>query len=219
MLLKENEVIVFQGDSITDGNRGRNNDLNHIMGHGYQYIVAAKLHVDSLGRGLKTYNRGVGGNRIADLYGRWKEDTLNLNPTILSILIGVNDIGAIRRDNSGSEPARFEKIYRNLLQECLESNPQMRFVLMEPFIRKEFAEEDERTIHYKANIKGYQQAVKKIAEEFHAIFVPLQEMFDEAAKVVPYEELIWDCIHPTITGHELIARQWLRVVEKELYTH
>ncbi|MBQ8657964.1 MAG: SGNH/GDSL hydrolase family protein [Clostridia bacterium] len=217
MLLKENERILFQGDSITDGNRGRNEDLNHIMGHGYQYIVAAKLHADNLGRNLKTYNRGIGGNRIADLYGRWKEDTLNLKPTILSILIGVNDIGAIRRDNSGSTPDRFEKIYKRLLQECLESNENMRFVLMEPFIRKNYDREDEKSIHYKENIQAYQEAVKKVAREFNAIFVPLQEVFDEASKIVPANELIWDCLHPTITGHELIARQWLRVVKEQLY--
>ena len=45
--LKENTTILFQGDSITDGNRGRNEDLNHIMGHGYQYIVGARLQGDN----------------------------------------------------------------------------------------------------------------------------------------------------------------------------
>ena len=209
--------ILFQGDSITDGNRGRNEDLNHVMGHGYQYIVGAKLHGDNLGRNIKTYNRGIGGNRIADLYGRWKEDTLNLNPTILSMLIGVNDIGAIRRDNSGSEPKRFEKIYRTLLEECLMSNENIRFVLMEPFIRKQFDFEDEKSKHFKEHIKPYQEVVRQVAEDFNAIFVPLQDMFDKAAELVPAQELIWDCLHPTIMGHELIARQWLRVVEEHLY--
>ena len=32
-------VILFQGDSITDGNRGRSSDLNHIMGHGYAFSI------------------------------------------------------------------------------------------------------------------------------------------------------------------------------------
>ncbi|MBP5621401.1 MAG: hypothetical protein J6X44_05245, partial [Thermoguttaceae bacterium] len=32
-LFPKNATILFQGDSITDGNRGRNLDPNHILGH------------------------------------------------------------------------------------------------------------------------------------------------------------------------------------------
>ena len=51
--LKENDIILFQGDSITDGARGRNSDLNHILGHGYQYILAGQLLADNIGKILK----------------------------------------------------------------------------------------------------------------------------------------------------------------------
>ena len=81
MRLRENEIVLFQGDSITDGNRGRDLDPNHVMGHGYQFIVGARLHADNLDRHIQTFNRGVSGNRVADLYGRWLEDTINLRPT------------------------------------------------------------------------------------------------------------------------------------------
>ncbi len=74
--LKENTVILFQGDSITDGARGRNEDLNHIMGHGYQYIIGARLQGDNPEKNIKFYNRGISGNRISDLYARWLEDMI-----------------------------------------------------------------------------------------------------------------------------------------------
>ena len=35
--------VLFQGDSITDGNRGRSPDPNHVLGHGYVFLVAAKF--------------------------------------------------------------------------------------------------------------------------------------------------------------------------------
>ena len=108
-------------------------DPNHVMGHGYQFIVGARLHADNLDRHIQTFNRGVSGNRVADLYGRWLEDTINLRPTLLSILIGVNDAWFDWSSSSGSNPARFEKIYRLLLDEALESCPSLRLVLMEPF--------------------------------------------------------------------------------------
>ena len=35
-------TVLFQGDSITDGGRSRNQDWNHIMEHGYAYLVSSQ---------------------------------------------------------------------------------------------------------------------------------------------------------------------------------
>ena len=212
MRLRENEIVLFQGDSITDGNRGRNLDPNHVMGHGYQFIVGARLHADNLDRHIQTFNRGVSGNRVADLYGRWLEDTINLRPTLLSILIGVNDAWFDWSSSSGSNPARFEKIYRLLLDEALESCPSLRLVLMEPFTGGWF-EDETRGRFMRERVGALQPVVRALAGEYGAAFVPLQAMFDEHSRLVPAKELIWDGVHPTITGHELIARQWLGCVQ------
>lgn len=211
--LKENTVILFQGDSITDGARGRNEDLNHIMGHGYQYIIGAKLQGDNPEKNIRIYNRGISGNRISDLYSIWLEDAVNLKPDLLSILIGVNDISHIYERNSGSDCNRYEKIYRLLLDEMLEKNPDIKFVLMEPFIGDNF-ETEEKRIFFRRNIVGYQKAVKKIAEEYNAVYIPLQDMFDTYAKKIPSKELIWDGVHPTMLGHELISRRWLEAIKR-----
>ena len=216
LTLRQNEVLLFQGDSITDGNRGRNQDLNHVMGHGYQYIVGAKLHVDNLGRNIKIYNRGISGNRIADLHERWVEDTLNLNPTVLSILIGVNDAWFSYESQSGSDAKRYEKIYRMLLDETLAKNPSCKFVIMEPFVG-EYFDDEKRKAFFRDYVSTLARAAKTIASDYGAVFVPLQEMFDEYSKRVPPETLIWDGVHPTIIGHELIARKWLECAEKELF--
>ena len=121
--IKDNDIILFQGDSITDGNRGRSEDPNHIHGHGYQYILAGEMHADNTDKDFTVINRGISGNRISDLYGRWKEHCLNLKPTVLSILIGINDCHSVYHHNHGSEPDRFKKIYRLMLDEVLEQNP------------------------------------------------------------------------------------------------
>jgi lysophospholipase L1-like esterase len=84
--------ILFQGDSITDGNRGRNSDPNHILGHGYQFIIAAKYGDDLANRNLTFINRGLSGNKVSDLARRWQTDTIDLKPDLLSILVGVNDL-------------------------------------------------------------------------------------------------------------------------------
>lgn len=214
MKLRKNEILLFQGDSITDGARGRNQDLNHIMGHGYQYIVGARLSVDNIGRNIKLYNRGVSGNRVSDLYARWLEDTINLKPTMLSIMIGVNDAYFKYTDNSGSDDVRYEKIYRMLLDEVCKYNPDIRLVLMEPFVG-ECHDSEEKRKFFREYTESIRPVVKSIANDYNAAFVPLQDMFDEYSKIIESKELMWDGIHPTIIGHELIARQWLSCVEKK----
>src|ERR1044072_1614248 len=85
--------ILFQGDSITDGNRGRDADPNHILGHGYQFIISCKYGAELADRHLTFINRGISGNKVSDLAKRWQADTIDLRPDLLSILVGVNDLG------------------------------------------------------------------------------------------------------------------------------
>ena len=208
--IKENDVILFQGDSITDGNRDRNSDPNHIHGHGYQYILASEILADNLGKNVTVYNRGISGNRIADLYARWIEDCLNLNPTILSILVGINEMIFQYDHNCGASPERFKKTYKLLIEEVLEKNPDTKIVIMEPFFGKHREEAPGKYI--KENVVFYQKASREIAEEFGLIFVPLQEVFDETSKTCDIFELLWDGVHPTTAAHQLIARQWKKCV-------
>ena len=55
-----------------------------------------------------------------------------------------------------------------------------------------------------------------MAKDFDAIFVPLQDDFNNALSKAPVEYWIWDGIHPMPAGHELIARKWINTVKKEL---
>ncbi len=212
--MKNGDVILFQGDSITDGNRGRSEDPNHIHGHGYQYIIASEMYADNTDIDFDVVNRGVSGDRIAQLYGRWKEDCLNLKPTVVSILIGINDCNSVYQNNNGSLPERYKKIYRYMLDEVLEQNPDALLVIMEPFFG---ASKDEAHHEYmSAHAREYGKAAKEIAEEYGAVFVPLQDMFDEYAKHTDIFKLIWDGVHPTTGGHQLIARRWKECVEAKM---
>src|SRR6476660_1574648 len=65
-------TFLFQGDSITDGNRTRNNDWNHVMGHGYQFIIASRLWYDFPKKALHFLNRGISGNKVTDIAARWQ---------------------------------------------------------------------------------------------------------------------------------------------------
>ena len=210
--VKNGDVILFQGDSITDGNRGRSQDLNHIHGHGYQYIIASEMYADNFDKDFTVINRGITGNKISDLYGRWEEDCTSLNPTVLSVLVGINDLYADYNGARYSDPENYKKVYRSMLDDALEKNPELMIVIMEPFFG--VAEDEVYSEFMSSRIGGYRAATKEIAEEYNAVFVPLQDLFDEYAKHTDTFKLLWDGVHPTTGGHQLIVRRWKECVEK-----
>jgi lysophospholipase L1-like esterase len=209
-------TFLFQGDSITDGNRTRNLDWNHVLGHGYQCLIASRLWYDLPKKKFHFFNRGVSGNNIVSLTRRWQTDTLDIKPDLLSILIGVNDTTNAVSGQTNFTALSYETDYRALLTQTKQALPNVQLVIMEPFIQP-FAKVKEKWDDYEREMKGRQAAVKKLAAEFDAIFVPLQESFDKAiGKYPPVEYWVWDGIHPMPGGHELIAREWLKNVSKKL---
>jgi lysophospholipase L1-like esterase len=197
--------ILFQGDSITDGNRGRNTDPNHILGHGYQFIIASKYGDELAERKLTFMNRGISGNRVSDLARRWQKDTVELRPDILSILIGVNDL------NSGVTAEEYARQYDQLLAATTKALPSVKLVLCEPFglpVGKYQADWGKHRLELAAR----QAIVVNLGEKYGAPVVHFQTLFEDATKRAPAEYWIWDGIHPTYSGHQLMADEWVRAV-------
>jgi lysophospholipase L1-like esterase len=208
---KKSLTILFQGDSITDGNRTRDNDWNHIMGHGYAYLIASRLWYDHPDRNLMFINRGISGNRVRDLKNRWQTDALDLKPDAISILIGVNDVIATVKDWDPEPIEKFEEHYRAILDLTKTSLPDTTIILCEPFTLPGGWLKEKPKI-WAEEIPKRQELVKQLAKEYHAIFIDLQKLFNEALEKAPASYWIWDGIHPMPAGHELIARQWISKV-------
>lgn len=203
---EKKSCILFQGDSITDMNWGRDeSDRNHYLGHSYVYLIAARLGVDMPQAELNIYNRGISGNKIVDLVDRWQKDAIDIKPDLLSILIGINDIEA------GVEPEDFESDYRYILDASRKANPELRIVLLDPFVLQSGRlKEHHIWASYRASVDRFRVVVKRLAKHYDAVHVKTQNIFDAAAKAVTPEFWIWDGIHPLPQGHELIARNWLQ---------
>ena len=200
-----NARILFQGDSITDGNRGRSADPNHILGHGYAFIVAAKYGAAHPERNLTFMNRGISGNTVLDLQGRWQTDTLDLKPDVLSVLIGINDCGKVPLE-------QYEQVYDKLLTETRAALPNVKFVLCEPFYLPKGGHQDGDARD--GDVKKRQAIVAKLAEKHGAALVRLQRVFDEACQRAPADYWVWDGIHPTYSGHQLFADEWVKTVRE-----
>lgn len=209
-------VFLFQGDSITDGNRGRSADPNHIMGHGYAFSVASRIGADFPERGFQFYNRGISGNKITDLQKRWQTDTLDLNPDVLSILVGINDTHAtISQSAEATTVDQFESVYRQLLTDSRNQKPDNLFVLGIPFVYP-VGKRQENWEKWREDTGQRAERVRKLADEFNAVLVDYPAVFDKAMRTVPADYWIWDGIHPTVAAHELMAREWIKQVSRRL---
>jgi lysophospholipase L1-like esterase len=204
--------ILFQGDSITDADRARADDK--YIGRGYPLLVKAQLGVEHNGE-YDFINKGISGNRVIDLYARIKKDIINLAPDYISILIGVNDVwhGIDWANGTGYE--RFYKVYSMLVAELKAELPNIKIMILEPFVLKGYAtanreDQPERFKIFREGVLEMARLAKRVAEENGIKFVPLQEKFDEAAKTAPDTYWLGDGVHPTAMGHELIKREWLK---------
>ena len=205
--------ILFYGDSITDAGRHREDGSLASLGNGYVHDAAAMLLLKDAGR-YEIINRGISGNRIVDLYARLKGDCWNVQPDVLCILIGINDIWHDICYNTGVELERFEKVYRMLLEETIARLPNVKIMLCEPFVCKGFATEEKYDQFLM--VKDYAKVVEKLAKEFNLCFLPLQDKLDEAVEKYGVEKIIKDGVHPYNAGAALIANEWVKCFEEKI---
>lgn len=196
--------VLFQGDSITDA--GRDYQRPDSLGRGYAFYLAAKIGLDAP-NAHSFVNRGISGNRIVDLYARIKKDLLNLQPEVLSLLVGINDVWHEAFDQNGVDAEKFERVYDWLLLEARQALPQLRILLMEPFVLPGLETADRwEEFHRETLLRA--AAVKRLAKKHGAQFIPLQAPFETALQRAPAECWLHDGVHPTPAGHALIAREW-----------
>ncbi len=222
--------ILFIGDSITDGGWGRSGgsmasaeernhkDLNHLYGHSFMLFCAAHFESCYPERGYQFFNRGISGYTLHDLHERWEQDVAALQPDVLTILIGTNDVGKVVEAKEGTapfDPAAWEQAYRRLLEKTLSAFPSIRILLCTPFVAQTGRMATKAYYpHYESGVAACAAIVRRLAEEYHASLVDFHALMQQlhAQHVVSREGYwIWDGIHPTAAGHRRMADLWIEV--------
>ena len=203
-------IILFQGDSITDGGRWRTGmDYNHIMGQDYGYIIAAQIGYESPQRQLNFINRGIGGDQVRDLAARWQTDTLAIHPQLLSILVGVNDT---LEDGAKTETVeQYRQTYDALLARTLATLPGVHIVLGEPFMMPVGKYKADYAT-WMAQLAKRQAVVAALAAKYHLPEIMYQDAFTAALQRAPADHWSWDGVHPTYAGHAMMVHEWLKTV-------
>lgn len=208
--------ILFQGDSITDCGRVRD-DFYH-MGNGYANLVKAALGMECPDE-YEFINRGISGNRIVDVYARIKRDFINLKPDYASIYIGVNDAWHEISSQNGVDTAKFEKIYSMLIDEIQAACPDTKIMIIAPYVLEgtvtcNTGEIPDRLERFRKDVEEKAAVCKRIARKYGFPLIELQPAFDAACKKAPAEYWAKDGVHPTICGHEIIKKLWLEAFKK-----
>lgn len=203
MLIEQNDVVLFQGDSITD--TGRLRDPGTDLGRGYAFIAAARFQYLYPEKNVTFINRGISGNRVVDLQERWQTDCLDLKPTVVSIYIGINDTWRKFDRNDPTSTEQYESGYRELLTRTKQAFS-AKLVLIEPFVLPVPQDRE----GWREDLDPKIQVVRKLAREFGAAYVPLDGLFAQASTKAPADYWAPDGVHPSPAGHELIAEAWLK---------
>lgn len=216
--------VLYIGDSITDGAWGNNSkwnatseernqtDMNHIYGHGYMSLCASYYQGLYPEADHHFWNRGISGNTLRNLHARWDRDVIALQPDVVSILIGTNDVNEALGRGDTVCVADWESEFRQLLDTTLSVLPEVRFVICTPFVArtgrlKNTSDYDVR----ERNVGELAAAVRRIAADYKATLVPFDELFESLHATAPTSSetyWIWDGIHPTPAGHYRMAELW-----------
>jgi lysophospholipase L1-like esterase len=212
-IINENDIVLFQGDSITDWGRDKNKSMPNdfgALGSGYVLLTAADMLREYASKNLKIYNKGVSGNKVFQLAERWDTDTIAIKPNVLSIMVGVNDYWHTITSGYKGTLDTYRTDYKKLLERTQQALPGVKLIIAEAFAMKDVKAVNDSW--YPA-FDGYRQVAREIADEFGAAFIPYQSVMDEALKLAPATYWSLDGVHPTPAGASLMSQAWLKAVK------
>lgn len=210
--LNNNDVVLFQGDSITDWGRDHNKSIPNdtaTLGSGYVLLTAGHLLLKNPEKGLQIYNKGVSGNKVYQLAERWDTDCLAIKPNVLSVHIGVNDFWHTLTYGYTGTIDTYITDYHKLLDRTKQALPEVKLVICEPFAVKGVKFADDK---WYPTFDLFRKAARDIAAEYDAAFVPFQSVFDKALESAPGSYWTLDGVHPAIPGEALMAQAWMKAI-------
>ena len=199
--------ILFQGDSITDASRDQRN--YHHLGNGYPKYAAQMIREAHPDTDFEFINLGISGNRTGQLFDRLYADAIELQPDIISILIGINDLWhRYEKKPIATTDEQIEVNYRSILKE-LRAKTNAKIMILSPYLldcedKEELREDLGRIL----------PMIRMLANQYADVFVPLDEYFEEAMKTVPRSQYYsYDGVHPNTNGATFIGKIYAKEIE------
>ncbi|MBR5453844.1 MAG: GDSL family lipase [Clostridia bacterium] len=202
--MKKKIKLLFQGDSITHG--FRNEEDCHDLGIRYVKFAAALIKDAYPDVEFEFINLGVCGNKVHNLADRLERDFIEIQPDIVSILAGANDVWHHADDRSWIPNEKFENSYRTIL-EGLRTCTNAKIMIMEPFLipieDKKFFRED---LNFKIDV------IRELALEYADVFLPTDGILWSEYICDDPLSYSYDGIHLTEKGAEFVGRKYFEYI-------
>lgn len=196
--------ILFQGDSITDAGRDRND--YHNLGNGYPKYAAEFIKNAYPDVEFEFVDLGISGNQTKDLVERLEKDFVEIQPDIVSIMIGINDVWHHAAQKDWIENDVFEARYRTVL-EALKTKTKAKIMIIEPFLVP-----IEDKLFFREDLDPKIQVVRKLAREYADVFMPTDGLLTSAYLGNDPLAFAADGVHPTAFGAEFLGKKYLEYV-------
>ncbi|MCI1984981.1 MAG: SGNH/GDSL hydrolase family protein [Lactobacillus sp.] len=213
MLIHENDVIVFAGDSVTDAGRDKSIPAGAFagMGQGYVRFISQALVTTYPEFANMVVNAGVSGDDSAQLLERFEADVLTYCPQIVCILIGINDVWRwydqrFQRSKQAITTEQFGNNYQLLID--MTRSAKATPVLMSPFMFEKNIQDPMRR-----RLSAYQEVVEILAQSNHVRMIDVQSVIDQFLTIESSYTLSLDRVHPNEYGHFLVARTFLNAID------
>lgn len=190
--------VLFQGDSVTDAER----DRSEFYGYGNGYV---KYVIDELKEAypeVEFVNRGCGGDRTKELLARIGRDLVDLDPDIVTVLIGINDTWRRFDNNDPTSAEEFRDRYETILK-TIKEKTHAKIVMIEAFLIYGSGKEE-----FREDLNAKLDETRKLAVKYADKFIPLNGLLAKALvgeDAYEPEDLSADGIHPAEAGKALIA--------------
>lgn len=196
--------IIFFGDSITQMGVQQGGYIQQIS------ELAKHNHRDNE---FELIGKGIGGNKVYDLYLRLEEDVLNLSPDVVFIYIGINDIWHKQGAGTGTDIDKYELFYQTLIRKMKAKNIQV--VLCTPTV---IGERHNNTNQQDKELNEYSDVIRRLATSNGLKLVDLRSSFLNYLKKhntsnLEKHILTTDRVHLNATGNRLVAEEMWKVID------
>lgn len=199
--------ILFQGDSITDCHRKRDDFTD--LGEGYVVYTVEALKSKYESTDFEFINRGISGNRTAELLARIDEDLVAIQPDIVTILLGINDTWHKYMIGLDTPIEVFESNYEKIL-EIIKEKTNAKIIMIEPFLLYNMGKDNMR-----ADLNEKIDCVRRLALKYADAFLPLDANFVAATVSGTINtDLSPDGVHPGEAGKKLIAEKLVPIISR-----
>jgi len=212
MTENQSTKIIFLGDSITE--QGESFD------DGFISLLRQNLSQEE----FELVGKGIGGHKVSNLLTRYKADVIDLNPDIVFIYIGINDVWHKYDFGTGSDIDLYERGLRIIISDIKSLGSKI--VLCTPtvigentgdFVLGNQFKDVETMEKMNGDLDKFSEVVRKLSNEYETELLDLRKIFmdylaenninNDAAGI-----LTTDGVHLNYQGNKLIADQMINFI-------